>query len=204
MTQPDDHLAALLDRAAAQVQVSPPPTQRILASGRHAQRRQTITRFTLASVAAIIVVAGATAGISAGDGGWAGRAVPAGPATSAPSLEPLDTTLEGTWIVTALAGGEPSPSVMSRYVKGRVILTFDRGTMAADTGCNTTSAGYEQTGDQGQDIVFRDALTTLIGCPEGEPHVQYPLSMVRHVSGAGNTRYLLSDDEQVLFELTRR
>jgi heat shock protein HslJ len=76
--------------------------------------------------------------------------------------------------------------------------------MAADTGCNTISAGYEQTGDQGQDIIFKDALTTLVGCPDGEPQVLYPLSAVRHVSGAGNTRYLLSDDEQVLFELTRR
>ena len=76
MTHPsDDHLSLLLERAANRLQINPPPTQHILATHQRAQRRQTITRFICVAVAAIVVIAGATAGIWTGD---AGRSIRAG------------------------------------------------------------------------------------------------------------------------------
>ena len=196
-----DHLAVLLDRAADELQVSPAPTQRILATRRRTHRRQNVTRLAFVTVAAIIVIATATAGIWARDGS---RAVTAGPATTTQSLPAVDTQLDGTWIVTALAGTEPTPSVLSGYFEGRVLLTFDNGRVVGQTGCNEIGAGYEQSGDLGQDITFTGGSSSEVACPDGEPPLLDRLSTVRYVSGAGDRRYLLKEDDQVIFELRRR
>jgi heat shock protein HslJ len=196
-----DHLAVLLDRAADQLQVSPAPTQRILAARRRAHRRQNATQFALAAVAVVIVIATATVTIWSGDGG---RAVPAGPATTAQSPQTIDTQLDGTWLVIALAGSEPTPSALSGYFEGRVLLKFDDGRMTGQTGCNAIGASYEQSGDLGQDITFIGGSFSEVACPEGEPPLLDKLGTVRHVSGAGSSRYLLAEDDQVVFELQRR
>ena len=194
-----DHLTVLLDQAADQVPVSPPPVQRVLATRRRAHRRRMVTRFAVASVAAIIVVAGATTGNWIGDRGPGVRVLPAGPVSTAPT----STKLDGTWTVTALAGSGPSASPLPDRYPGRVELSFNKGRMTGYTGCNEVTASYEQSGDQGQDITFRPGFTTQVACRD-EPPLLDRLSAVRHVGGAGNTRYLLADDHQIIFELTRR
>jgi heat shock protein HslJ len=194
-----DHLTVLLDRAADQVRVSPPPISRVLATQRRAHRRRMVTRLTVATVAAIIVIAGATTGNWIGDRGPGVRVVPAAPASTAP----ISTKLDGTWTVTAFAGSGPSASALPAYFQGRVKVTFDKGRLNGYTGCNWFTSSYEQSGGQGQDITFIGGGLTEVACQEDEPPLLDRLSAVRHVGGAGNTRYLLDDDDQIIFELTR-
>lgn len=75
--------------------------------------------------------------------------------------------------------------------------------MTGTTGCNEIGAGYDQSGDQGQDITFDARFTSQVYCAD-EPPVLDRLSAVRHISGAASTRYLQGDNHQTIIELTRR
>ena len=79
-------------------------------------------------------------------------------------------------------------------------MTFTKGEMSGDSGCNSVFGTYEQDGD---DLTFppRQLGSTLVGCDE--PPLVRRLLDVRHLSGSGDVRYLHAGNWMIIVELRR-
>lgn len=200
----DQNLTNLLERAADRTQVGPPPLDDMLARGRHVRRRRTVLLSAAAS-AAVVGVVGGTAVLSG-----LSSAPQRGPTAADTSVSPSVTTgssptaLDGIWAVQALVGPD-GQSKLEGPLADKVEMTFKDGEVSATTGCNEVFGTYDQSGDQGQDLVFPRAQlgSTLVACSDEPPLVPRLLD-VRHVSGSDDVRYLHADDWLIVAELRRR
>lgn len=101
--------------------------------------------------------------------------------------------------------GRDGQSVLPGPYADKVRMTFQNGEMTGTTGCNDVGGPYEQSGNQGQDLVFPRAQlgSTLALCRDDPPLVTRLLE-VRHVSGSGDVRYLHAANWMIVAELRRR
>jgi len=139
----------------------------------------------------LVCVAMASALSGCGSGQTAGKEQSKAAASQPP--------LSGTWAVKTLVDADGQSVLAARYAD-RVQLTFSNGTMSGDSGCNDLGGPYTQ---DGADLVFSpEMMTTLVGC-KGEPPLMTRLLAVRHLSGAGDVRYLLDAADAKIAELHR-
>lgn len=198
---PSAGLADVLERAAGETYVGPPPLERMKADARGARRRH--TRALVAGAAAAAVIAGGTATLTAQRNG-APRQV--GPPASSQSPRPTHPTgrsdLTGSWTVYAL--NDRNGMTVMPEVGHLMTLTFADGLVRGNSSCNAISGTYLQGGPGGHDLRFprQQLSTTLVGCTD-EPPLLARLSHVRHVSGAPGVRYLKSGIGMVILELHR-
>jgi heat shock protein HslJ len=208
----EKNLSDLLERAADQTHVGPPPLADMLARGRHVRRRRTVL-LTAAAAAVVVAVVGGTAELSGPGHSPQRDAAPSdsspaptmGSTTSpGPTTDDSNTALNGTWIVSALVGPNGNSVLPASYAQ-KVQMTFKDGQMTGTTGCNDVSGAYEQSGDRGQDLMFpRTQLgSTLVWCRD-EPPLVTRLLDVRHVSGSGDVRRLHTANWMIVVELRRR
>lgn len=108
------------------------------------------------------------------------------------------TPLSGAWAVTALVDTDGKSVLTGRY-SDELQVTFANGKVSGDSGCNDIFGTYTQ---DGADLVFSPDLgSSLVGCHE--PPLLKRLLDVRHLSGAGDERYLLGADDTTIVELRR-
>lgn len=196
----DQDLADLLERGADRTPVGPPPFDEMLARIRNVRRRRNALAIT-ASVATVVAVVFGTTVLS-GLGGSPEHRSPPGATASSPPASSASTALNGTWTVRALLDPDGHSAIGSLYVH-KVRMTFDDGEMTGDTGCNSISGTYRQSGDRGQGLLFSRGLgSTLVGCRDEPPLVRRLLD-VRSVSGSGDIRVLHDEGGKVVAELQR-
>jgi len=96
-----------------------------------------------------------------------------------------DVALEGTtWIVDTLLSADVASSMPAGAT---ATLTFDAGTVAVSTGCNTGTGTYQV---DGQKLTFSDVVLTRMGC---EPHLmQVEQAVVAALNG--ETTYEIDSD----------
>jgi hypothetical protein len=199
---PSAGLPDVLERAAEQTYVGPPPLDRMKADARGARRRR--TGALVAAAAATAVIAGGTATLAAQRDGTPRQPGPPASSQSPRPTHPAGSTdLTGSWTVSAL-NNRNGMTVMPEA--GHLMtLTFADGLVEGDSSCNAISGTYLQGGPGGHDLRFprQQLSTTLVGCGD-EPPLLSRLSHVRHVSGAPGMRYLKSGIGMVILELHRR
>jgi heat shock protein HslJ len=116
--------------------------------------------------------------------------------TASNSPEP---TLSGRWAVRALVGPHGESVLVGPYAD-ELEMTFTKGHMSGHSGCNSVFGTYEK---DREDLTFppRQLGSTLVGCDE--PPLVRRLLDVRHVSGAGDVRYLHADNWMIVAALRR-
>lgn len=197
----EQNLTNLLERAVDRTHVGPPPLDQMLARTRRVRRRRVVV-LTAVGSAAVAAVVGGTATLSGPAGNPQRDPALAATSSLGTTEHNSSTALTGTWSVRALVGPNGQPVLPAPYADA-VQMTFKDGEMTGHTGCNTVYSPYRQSGDQGQDLVFGQVETTLVGC-EDEPPLVSRLLDVRHVSGAGDVRYLHAANWMIVVELRRR
>lgn len=110
-------------------------------------------------------------------------------------------SVEGTWSVRALNWVDGS-SLLTPSTQGVVTMTFSRGLMTGETGCNSVWSDYTQSGSDGQDLKFspQNVGGTSVACA-GEPQLTQRLLAVRHVTGTADVRFLQDENGTMVAEL---
>lgn len=153
-------------------------------------------------VAALVALASVlvATGPPSGPGATADHTSPPRAAAASPGSTNASATLDGTWTVRELYDERGHPTLPATY-DHRVTLTFHRGAMTGDTGCNNIAGRYRQVAEH---LSFPgDTYTSLVGCID-EPPLPARLPDVRTAGGAGDVRYLRDADGEVVLELRRR
>jgi heat shock protein HslJ len=201
-----EDLSHLLERSADRTQVGPAPLDAMMTRVRRARRRRDVLVTSAATVLAVVAVVAVDVALSEpGDNPSRTPSPVASPSPTPAVPTPQaagETSLDGTWKVTALVGAGGHSVLTGRYADD-LRLTFRDGQVTGSSGCNDIFGGYTQSGEAGADVSIpsRSLGSTLVGCHE--PPLLQRLGVVRHVSGSGDTRTLHGESWMIIVQMRR-